>query len=76
MTRIRIKIAKTNAPAPRSMTSLITSGFSRSSRRKSTSLKYWRGGSTSHRFVPESKHGTFDATLVAEGHGEAIGVAV
>ena len=38
MTRIRIRIAKTSAPAPRSMTSLIASGFSRSSRRTKSDL--------------------------------------
>ena len=46
-------MAKTNAPAARSMTSLITSGFSRSARRRKTSRKTGGEVSTSHRFVPE-----------------------
>jgi hypothetical protein len=51
-TRIRIRTMNTNAPAPRSMTSLITSGFSRSSRRTKAPPRKVRGEvGTSHRFV-------------------------
>jgi len=44
-TRISNKIANINAPKPRSMTSLITSGFSKSSRRTNSPPAGIRGGS-------------------------------
>ena len=64
--RIKIRIAKTNAPAPKSMTSLITSGFSRSSRRTKAPRKIGGGGGHESPLRTRTGHGTFDATVVVD----------
>jgi hypothetical protein len=60
-TRIRIRITNINVPAPSSITSLIKSGFSRSSRRKKIPpLIRGRLARVLHS-VPVELYGSFDA---------------